>query len=212
VSNQAPSRVTQTSRQSARAGKKLNKREALARKAAAQRRRRIAVAVTAALATVAVIVVLAVVFGGGKKSTPAATGPSAASTAFPPLPAGADPALGKKPAVSAGTGDLTALKVTTLIQGTGAAVASGQTIAVNYVGVSYKTGQEFDASWSRSEPFSFAVGAGSVIKGWDQGLVGVKVGSRVQLDIPADLGYGDNPSGGQPAGPLRFVVDVLSAK
>jgi hypothetical protein len=65
--------------------------------------------------------------------------------------------------------------------------------------------------WSRSEAFSFQVGAGNVIKGWDQGLIGVKVGSRVQLDIPADLAYGDNPSGGQPAGALRFVVNVLTA-
>jgi peptidylprolyl isomerase len=212
VSNQAPSRPT--TRQAARAGKKINKREAAARRAAAERRRKTLIAVAGAVAAIAVIVVIAVVFsGGGKKAgTPSATGASAASTAFPPLPPGADPALKTKPAVSAGTGDLTALKVTTLIQGTGDAVASGQTIAVNYVGVSFKTGQEFDSSWSRSDPFSFAVGGGNVIKGWDQGLVGVKVGSRVQLDIPSDLAYGDNPSGGQPAGPLRFVVDVLSAK
>jgi peptidylprolyl isomerase len=127
------------------------------------------------------------------------------------VPTGADPALSKKPAVTAGTGTLSQLKATTLIQGTGATVQSGQTVNVNYVGVTYADGKEFDSSWSRSEAFSFQVGAGKVIKGWDQGLIGVKVGSRVQLDIPADLAYGDNPSGGQPAGALRFVVDVLSA-
>jgi peptidylprolyl isomerase len=82
---------------------------------------------------------------------------------------------------------------------------------VNYVGVAYADGKEFDSSWSRSEAFSFQVGAGNVITGWDQRLTGVKVGSRVQLDIPPDLAYGDHPSGGQPAGVLRFVVDVLSA-
>ena len=90
-------------------------------------------------------------------------------------------------------------------------VRSGQTINVNYVGVTYADGKEFDSSWSRAEPFSFEVGAGNVIKGWDQGLLGVKVGSRVQLDIPASLAYGVHPTGGQPAGTLRFIVDVLSA-
>ncbi|MFF5288994.1 FKBP-type peptidyl-prolyl cis-trans isomerase [Paractinoplanes globisporus] len=138
-------------------------------------------------------------------------GPAASSAAFPPVPPGADPALSKKPAATAGKGTVTELKTTTLIQGTGAAVQSGQTINVNYVGVTYADGKEFDSSWSRSEAFSFQVGAGNVIKGWDQGLIGVKVGSRVQLDIPADLAYGTNPTGGQPAGTLRFIVDVLSA-
>jgi peptidylprolyl isomerase len=139
---------------------------------------------------------------------PGATEPSAA---FPPVPAGADPALSKKPAVTKGAGAVTELKTTTLIQGTGAAVQSGQTITVNYAGVTYADGKEFDSSWSRSEAFSFAIGGGSVIKGWDQGLIGAKVGSRVQLDIPSALAYGDSPGGGQPAGALRFVVDVLSA-
>ena len=126
-------------------------------------------------------------------------------------PAGADPALGTKPTVTAGTGDVTALKVTPLITGTGPAVQSGQTITVNYVGVTFKDGKEFDSSWKNSQAFTTQIGNGQVIKGWDQGLVGVKVGSRVQLDIPANLAYGDNPTGGAPAGALRFVVDVLSA-
>ena len=89
---------------------------------------------------------------------------------------------------------------------------AGQTLSVNYVGVSMTTGKEFDSSWSRNEPFSFQVGTGSVIQGWDQGLVGVPVGSRVQLDIPTDLAYGANPPSQDVAGPLRFVVDVLSAQ
>ncbi len=78
--------------------------------------------------------------------------------------------------------------------------------------MAYPTGKEFDASWNRGEPFSFTLGQGGVIKGWDQGLAGVTVGSRVQLDIPADLAYGENPADGQPGGPLRFVVDVLDAR
>ncbi|MGN9906634.1 FKBP-type peptidyl-prolyl cis-trans isomerase [Phytohabitans sp. LJ34] len=142
-----------------------------------------------------------------------------ATTAAPPpagevpLPAGADPALKTKPVVKAGSGTVSKLVVTPLIKGKGAAVKSGQTITVNYVGVTYAKGEEFDASWKAGQPASFPIGVGQVIPGWDQGLVGVTVGSRVQLDIPADLAYGDNPQqAGAPAGPLRFVVDVLAAQ
>lgn len=155
----------------------------------------------------------------GAPSAPAAAVPSEPAAAppdepanpgFPPLPEGADPALGTKPDAGRGSGEVTELKATPLIEGSGATAAAGQTITVNYVGVYYQTGEEFDASWKRAEPFSFRLGAGEVIPGWDQGLVGAKVGSRVQLDIPADLAYGENPEGGRPAGPLRFVVDVLA--
>jgi peptidylprolyl isomerase len=201
-----------------KAEKRAEAKAAKARARAMQKRRQALAVGGAAVITLALIVGL-IVWVGHSSSHPsaaaasAAAGPSAAesSAAFPPVPTGADPALSKKPAVTAGTGTVSKLKTTTLIQGTGAAVQSGQTINVNYVGVTYADGKEFDSSWSRSQAFSFQIGAGNVIKGWDQGLIGVKVGSRVQLDIPADLAYGDNPSGGQPAGTLRFVVDVLSA-
>jgi peptidylprolyl isomerase len=197
--------------------------EAKAAKARARavRKRRQALAVGGAAVVVLALVVGLIVWVGHLSSQPTSAAPSAAaasspgmtasSAAFPPVPTGADPALRTKPAVTAGTGTVTKLRTTTLIQGTGAAARSGQTISVNYVGGTYADGKEFDSSWSRSEAFTFPLGAGNVIKGWDQGLIGVKVGSRVQLDIPADLAYGDNPSGGQPAGALRFVVDVLSA-
>jgi peptidylprolyl isomerase len=110
------------------------------------------------------------------------------------------------------SGTVTTLGVQTLITGTGAAVASGQKVTVNYVGVAFNTGEEFDSSWKAGgAPFPFTLGQGGVIPGWDQGLVGVTVGSRVQLDIPADLAYGETPQAGYPAGALRFVVDVLSA-
>jgi FKBP-type peptidyl-prolyl cis-trans isomerase len=188
---------------------------AAAAAAAAARRRRILAITLAGLAVVAVIVAAVLYFGrtdrSGQSGTASPSGaPTATGTGFPPLPAGADPALATKPTVTAGSGQLTKLAVTTLVEGTGPAARSGQSITVNYVGVSYATGAEFDASWRRSQPFSFQLGTGNVIKGWDQGLVGVKVGSRVQLDIPSDLAYGDNPGGGRPGGPLRFVVDVLA--
>jgi peptidylprolyl isomerase len=114
--------------------------------------------------------------------------------------------------VAAGKGDVTALKVTPVIKGTGPVVKAGQQLAVNYVGVTYKDGKEFDSSWKSGQPAQFPVGVGQLIKGWDEGLVGVPVGSRVQLDIPADKAYGEQTTGGRPAGDLRFVVDILQAQ
>jgi peptidylprolyl isomerase len=81
-----------------------------------------------------------------------------------------------------------------------------------YVGVNYKNGKEFDSSWSRYEPYSFQLGAGMVIPGWDQGVQGMKVGGRRELIIPPELAYG--PEGSPPAiGPnetLVFVIDLLA--
>jgi peptidylprolyl isomerase len=191
--------------------------------AAADTRRR-GQAIAGALAGVAVIALLVAVFvivqiGGKDTGTPAAApppaAPSAAAPAEPAEPTAPavqlDPQLREKPVVKAGSGTVRDLKVTPLVKGTGPQVQAGQQIVVNYVGVTYQDGQEFDSSWKRNEPFQTPIGAGRLIPGWDQGLVGVPVGSRVQLDIPAELAYGENPSGGQPAGDLRFVVDILQA-
>jgi peptidylprolyl isomerase len=201
--------------------KRLASKQAAAERArqrrAARRRRLILTVGGTAVGVLALILLVVWSFGGfdAKKhptaGSSASVNPSATVAAFPQLPPGADQALATKPTVSAGSGTLSKLNVTTLVEGKGAAVASGQSLSVNYVGVTYADGKEFDSSWKRSEAFTFTVGAGNVIKGWDQGLVGVKVGSRVQLDIPPDLAYGDHPSGGQPGGALRFVIDVLSA-
>jgi peptidylprolyl isomerase len=96
-------------------------------------------------------------------------------------------------------------------EGTGAEAKSGDEVTVQYVGVNYKTGKEFDASWDRGEPFSFQLGAGMVIPGWDKGVEGMKVGGRRELIIPPELAYG--PEGSPPAiGPnetLIFVIDLL---
>jgi peptidylprolyl isomerase len=193
-------------------------RAAAAQRAAAQRRQQMiqkwGFRAAGLLVAIGLVVWAVVALGdNGSKSASAGASSSASGSASAKSAAAVptDPALGKKPEVKAGSGDVTELKVTTLVEGTGPAVTSGQTISVNYVGVSYKTGVEFDSSWSRSQAYSFKVGAGKVITGWDQGLVGVKVGSRVQLDIPSAMAYGDDASSGRPTGPLRFVVDVLSA-
>jgi peptidylprolyl isomerase len=101
-----------------------------------------------------------------------------------------------------------------LVEGDGAAAKSGDEITVDYVGVGYKSGEQFDASWDRGEPITFPLGAGAVIKGWDQGVEGMKVGGRRELVIPPNLGYG--PAGAPPSiGPnetLIFVVDLVDVK
>lgn len=98
-----------------------------------------------------------------------------------------------------------------LITGTGPEAKSGDTVTVNYVGVLYKGGKKFDASWKRNEPFSFALGKGQVIPGWDKGVAGMKVGGRRELIIPSALAYGANgsPPAIPPNAPLVFVVDLL---
>jgi FKBP-type peptidyl-prolyl cis-trans isomerase len=89
----------------------------------------------------------------------------------------------------------TELQVTVIEEGTGPVSEEGDTVVVDYVGVRSSDGVEFDNSYDRSEPFNVVVGSGSVIQGWDEGLIGVQAGSTVQLDIPSDLAYGDQPRG-----------------
>jgi FKBP-type peptidyl-prolyl cis-trans isomerase len=97
-----------------------------------------------------------------------------------------------------------------LEEGSGAAAKAGDEVMVQYVGVNYKSGKEFDASWDRGEPFTFALGSGMVIPGWEEGIEGMKVGGRRELIIPPELGYGS--AGSPPAIPpnetLVFVVDL----
>ena len=100
-----------------------------------------------------------------------------------------------------------------LKKGFGAVADEGDEVIVHYVGLNYKSGKEFDASWNRGEPFRFELGAGMVIPGWDQGVEGMKVGGRRELVIPPELGYGT--AGSPPAIPpnetLVFVIDLLAA-
>lgn len=106
------------------------------------------------------------------------------------------------------------LQVTDLVEGDGTEAASGRTAVVHYVGVAYSTGEEFDASWNRGEPFAFPLGAGNVIAGWDRGVVGMKVGGRRRLVIPPDLAYGERGAGAviAPGETLIFVVDLLDVR
>lgn len=99
-----------------------------------------------------------------------------------------------------------------LVDGKGAEVKGGQSITVHYTGVVYADGSTFDSSWSKGSPFTFTIGTGGVIPGWDKGLVGKKVGSRVLLVVPPADGYKDQANAKIPANStLVFVVDILDA-
>ncbi|HEY6744065.1 MAG TPA: FKBP-type peptidyl-prolyl cis-trans isomerase [Lapillicoccus sp.] len=106
----------------------------------------------------------------------------------------------------------TALVVQNLVDGNGPEVKSGQTITVHYTGAVWTDGSVFDSSWTRKSPATFGIGTGNVIPGWDKGLVGKKVGSRVLLVVPPADGYGDQVQAKIPANStLVFVVDILDA-
>jgi len=106
------------------------------------------------------------------------------------------------------------LVVTDLTVGDGPEATPGQTVTVHYVGVSHANGEEFDSSWNRNEAFSFPLGGGRVIAGWDRGVAGMKVGGRRQLVIPPHLAYGERGAGSviAPGATLVFVVDLLGVK
>jgi peptidylprolyl isomerase len=173
-------------------------------------------------------------------STPAATVPPAAETVTTPdvtvqtppaattstattqtAPAQPKPTSSKsiskdlksKPAIPKPTGKAPkTLVAKDIVKGKGATAKAGDAITVQYVGVDFKTGEQFDASWDRGQPFQFQLGAQMVIPGWDQGVAGMKVGGRRELIIPPDLAYG--PQGQPPAiapnATLVFVIDLVS--
>jgi FKBP-type peptidyl-prolyl cis-trans isomerase len=129
----------------------------------------------------------------------------------PAITAGAK--FGEKPTLAKGEGDPPKkLKTEVISEGDGAKLKNGDAIQVNYLGQSWDTTKPFDNSFDRKQPFDLTLGAGMVIQGWDKGLVGQKVGSRVELVIPPDLGYGAQGQGDiKPNATLVFVVDVLKA-
>jgi peptidylprolyl isomerase len=103
------------------------------------------------------------------------------------------------------------LEIKDIWEGDGPEAKAGDTVSVHYVGVSFSSGEEFDASWNRGAPLRFPLGAGRVIAGWDKGVQGMKVGGRRQLVIPPHLAYGEHGTG--PIGPnetLIFVCDLVS--
>lgn len=119
----------------------------------------------------------------------------------------------ERPTITVPEGDApTELVTEDHVVGDGGEATAGVLANVDYVGVSWSTGAEFDASWNRGEPLSFTIGAGQVISGWDQGVAGMKVGGRRTITIPPDMGYGAAGAGGVigPNETLIFTVDLRS--
>jgi len=116
-----------------------------------------------------------------------------------------------KPEVEFPSGEL---QIRDLVVSDGPEAQAGQQAVVHYVGVAHSTGEEFDASYNRGTPFTFPLGGGRVIAGWDQGVQGMRVGGRRELIIPPQLGYGDRGAGGviAPGETLIFVVDLLELR
>jgi len=106
------------------------------------------------------------------------------------------------------------LEIDDIEVGDGDEAVAGRTVEVHYVGVSWKTGRQFDASWDRGSTFAFPLGKGQVIAGWDQGVAGMKVGGRRRITIPPMLAYGKRGAGGVigPDETLVFVVDLIAVR
>ena len=119
----------------------------------------------------------------------------------------------ERPQIEKPEGDIPfELVVEDVLDGDGDEATKGSKVAVHYVGVAFSTGEEFDASWNRGQPFKFQLGKGNVIPGWDAGVLGMRVGGRRKLTIPSAMAYGARGAGGviKPHEPLVFVVDLLA--
>ena len=179
--------------------------------AAARRRQRVRRIRTFAIFAVLIIAIsfVATQFGSDKKKTDTAASTTTTVAATTTSTSKANAA--DKPKIDVPTTPApTALVKNDLKVGTGKTVQLGDTIEVNYVGVRYADGKEFDSSWTRGTTAVFPLKVGGLIKGWTDGIPGMKVGGRRELIIPAADAYGDAPSGGQPAGALIFIVDLVS--
>jgi peptidylprolyl isomerase len=118
----------------------------------------------------------------------------------------------ERPTIEKPEGDIPFdLGIDDLVVGEGDEAVAGKTVSVHYVGVAFRSGEEFDASWNRGRPFEFKLGRGQVIPGWDHGVAGMRVGGRRKLTIPSAMAYGARGAGGviKPHEPLVFVVDLL---
>jgi len=166
----------------------------LAKEARRNKSKRVGLRIFLVIAVVVGVVAVISFLGGDDDN------PTAASTTV----AGAE-----VPQVSVPEEEPTELKVTTINEGTGEAAKAGDSLEVFYVGARWEDGQQFQENYSSGSPIPVVLGTGGVIAGWDEGLVGVKAGGRYQLDIPAEMAYG-NDATDRPAGALIFVVDIVS--
>jgi peptidylprolyl isomerase len=119
----------------------------------------------------------------------------------------------ERPQIEKPEGDIPfELGIDDLVVGDGKEATKGRKVTVHYVGVAFRSGEEFDSSWSRGTPFEFKLGKRQVIAGWDEGVQGMRVGGRRRLTIPSAMAYGARGAGGviAPHEPLVFVVDLLA--
>lgn len=155
--------------------------------------------------------------GGSDDSSSESTGSSESTSSGKSAESGesANTDLSKKPVVTVPSGvSPNKFAFLEIVEGDGPVAKSGDKVTVQYVGVGFDSEKEFDSSWSAGRPFPFTLGAGEVIKGWDQGVEGMKVGGRRELLIPADLAYGaaGRPPSIGPNETLIFVIDLLSVE
>lgn len=119
----------------------------------------------------------------------------------------------ERPTIAKPEGDIPfTLGIDDIVVGDGDEAVAGKKVTVHYAGVAFSTGEEFDASWNRGQPFQFKLGKGQVIKGWDDGVAGMRVGGRRKLTIPSAMAYGARGFGNviKPHEPLVFVVDLVA--
>jgi peptidylprolyl isomerase len=153
------------------------------------------------------VLVLALAGCGGEDEGESAATPTPKATATP-----ANTDTSKKPVVTV-PDELPPdeLQIRDIVKGKGPKAKKGDTVSMQYVGLTWSTSVEFDASWDRGQPFMFKLGAGKVIPGWDKGIPGMQKGGRRELTIPADLAYGaqGSPPNIGPNECLRFIVDLM---
>lgn len=183
--------------------------EELAKQARKDKSKRLGLRIFLLIGAVVLLVGGIAIFGGDDTESTSTTGAGeVTSTVDPNAPTTTTP---PKPEVSIPEAPVTELKVTTITEGTGVGAVVGDTVEVHYLGYTSVDGVTFDNSYDSGVPFPVVLGAGSVIQGWEQGLVGLKTGGRYQIDIPVDLAYGpDAAAQGRPEGALSFIVDIMS--
>lgn len=161
------------------------------------------------LAVLIIAVVVGLLAGGEDSDDSASTGPDCSTESS------ISTDTSKKPEIEVPDDEAPKeLECVDIVEGDGATAKAGDQLTVQYVGVSYDDGKQFDASWDNGQPFPFQLGSGSVIPGWDEGIEGMKVGGRRELIIPPDLAYGEagQPPSIKPNATLVFVVDLLDVQ
>jgi FKBP-type peptidyl-prolyl cis-trans isomerase len=201
-------------RQRQKEGARARREAALAAARKQQRRRQLITFAVIAVAVVGLVFIASSRGGSSKKSKVSANG-TTTTTAPETTPSTSKANPADKPKIDVPTEPApTTLQTKDLTVGTGKEAKLGDTIEVNYVGVTYSDGKEFDSSWGRSATAAFQLkepdATGGLIQGWVKGIPGMKVGGRRELIIPASMAYGDTPQQGQPAGALIFIVDLVS--